>query len=77
MTRYLITDAWTLVSEWIEAPTIREALIRRENELRPDRPGRPLPPTSRASHYSEGDMIDVSLADVFCRGLRAAVIRED
>lgn len=78
--KYLITDAWTNESVWVEAASAREALIKRENELRAAgsgvRPTRPVHAKAKASHCSRGNIIDVSLADVRCAGLRKNVIAE-
>lgn len=78
--KFLITDAWTNESAWVETPSLREALIKRENELRAAgggiRPSRPVHAKAKASHYSQGNVIDVSLGDVRCVGLRENVISE-
>lgn len=79
MPKFLITDARTNEKEWVEAPSIRDALILRENELRAagggGRPSRPVHSGAKAGHYSRGDIIDVSIGDVRCCGLRQNVIR--
>lgn len=82
MTSYKITDTLTGETAWIEAPSLRAALIARENELRAEatsfpRAGKPaLPATARPSHYSEGVMVDASIADVSCVGRRENVVRD-
>jgi len=86
MTReFLIADTITGAREWTAASTVREALIKRENELRAlattktdwRRAGKPaLPAKSKASHHSQGDMLDVSVAYVSCIGWKQHVIRE-
>lgn len=68
---YLITDIRTLVSTWVSAPSVRVALIAHENGWRTVK----LPASSAASVYSEGDVIDASLGESSCRGLRANVTR--
>ncbi|MBX9830226.1 MAG: hypothetical protein K2Y27_35175 [Xanthobacteraceae bacterium] len=79
--RYLITDAWAGDSVFVQAPNVTAALISRENELRRSatsyrRAGKPLlPPTARASHCTLSDVIDVSFADVYCRGRRENVVQ--
>lgn len=72
---------------WVEADTIKAALIKRENELRTARAkgregGMPLlRENDKASHYTETSWdpqwskIDVSIAGVYCRGLAFNVIR--
>ena len=83
MNEYLITDRNTGTKKWVAGHTVTEALIKRENELRADpKEGQwrfsqtPLHESTPASHYSFGSQVDVSLADVFCRGLRIWVVRE-
>jgi hypothetical protein len=85
MREYLICDTVTGDLEWIAGASVRQALISRENELRLTatkendrrRAGKPaLPAKAKASHYSQGDVVDVSLADVSCVGQKQHVIRE-
>ena len=84
ITEFLICDAVTNEKTWVAATSLREALIKRENELRAAattktdwrRAGKPaLPAQAKASHYSQGDMINASLADVTCIGQRQWVMR--
>jgi len=84
-TEFLICDTVKNEKVWVAAQTVREALIKRENELRAAastktdrrRAGKPaLPAKAKASHYSQGDMLDVSLADVSCAGWKQAVVRQ-
>jgi hypothetical protein len=84
-TKFLICDAVKNEKVWVAATTVREALIKRENELRAAatiktdwrRTGKPaLPALTKVSHYSQGDMLDVSVADVSCIGQKQHVIRE-
>jgi hypothetical protein len=85
MREYLICDTVTGDLEWSAGASVRQALISRENELRltatkendPRRAGKPLLPyNAKASHYSQGHVVDVSLADVSCVGQKQHVIRE-
>ncbi len=69
--QFLITDIRTLAQTWVSAASVREALIIHENAWRK----RPLPPSTKASTYSQGEMIDASLGESACRGLRAHVVR--
>ena len=68
---YLVTDCTTLKETWIEAASAREALIKRENLWRLT----PLPMTSKASHYSSGVVLDISLGQSAIRGRRENVTR--
>jgi hypothetical protein len=86
MTReFLIRDTVTGDLKWTAALTVREALILRENELRATaikendwrRAGqKALPANSKASHFSQGDLMNVSLAYVSCIGQKQHIIRE-
>lgn len=82
MHEYLIRDSVTGETAWVAAPSLRDALIKRENELRAAakgvglRPGKPLlPAKTKVSHYSVGAIINVSVADVSCVGLVDSVVR--
>lgn len=88
MPEFLVKDRWaTGPGVWVEADTIKAALIKRENELRTAcakgrEGGMPLlRENDRASHYTETSwnprfsMIDVSIAGVSCRGLACNVTR--
>jgi hypothetical protein len=84
ITEFLICDAVTNEKTWVAATSLREALIKRENELRAAattktdwrRAGKPaLPAQTKASHYSQGDTVNASLADVTCIGQRQWVMR--
>lgn len=84
-TEFLICDTVKNEKVWVAAQTVCQALIKRENELRADatfktdwrRAGKPaLPAQAKASHYSQGDMLDVSLAGVTCIGWKQAVVRQ-
>ena len=72
MTEFLITDIRTLAQTWVAAATVREALVAHENAWRKQ----PLAANSKASVYSQGDMIDASMGESACRGLRSNVVRE-
>jgi hypothetical protein len=73
MTQFLVTDTRKLATrEWIEAPSAREALIAASNRWH----GTHLPASSKASHYSNGPIVDISMADVSIVGQRQSVIRE-
>ena len=81
---FLICDTVTNKKTWVAATTVGEALIKRENELRAAatpktdwrRAGKPaLPAQAKASHHSQGDMLDVSVADVTCIGWKQSVVR--
>ena len=83
-TEFLICDTVKNEKVWVAASTAREALIKRENELRAEatpktdwrRAGKPaLPAQAKASHHSQGDMLDVSVADVTCIGWKQSVVR--
>jgi len=85
MREFLICDTVTGDLKWTAGSSVRQALINRENELRLTatnasdwrRAGKPLlPHNAKASHYSQGDILDVSLADVTCIGWKQRVIRE-
>jgi hypothetical protein len=69
--QFLITDIRTLGATWVSAGTVREALIAHENTWRKQK----LPASTKVSSYSQGDMIDASLGESACRGLRAHVTR--
>lgn len=79
---YLIRDSATGNKTWVGANSLRQALIKRENELRAAsadqwRRGKPqMPATTKVSHYSSGNMVNVSLADVSCVGRTENVIRQ-
>lgn len=79
---YLIRDGATGDKAWVAAGSLREALIKRENELRAAaadqwRRGKPLlPAKAKVSQYSQGGLIDVSIADVSCVGHLQDVIRQ-
>ena len=80
---FLVTDALANNKTWTPGETPREACIRHENALRaaPDahwtRAGKPaLPMTAKASHYSEGGIVDVTVADSACVGGERWVRRE-
>ena len=84
ITEFLICDAMTNEKTWVAATSLREALIKRENELRAAattktdwrRAGKPaLPAQTKASHHSHGDTVNASLADVTCIGRRQWVMR--
>jgi hypothetical protein len=70
--KYLITDIRTNVSTWVEADTVRAALIAHENAWRTQK----LPASSKISDYSDGSAIDASLGESICRGWRENVARE-
>ena len=69
---FLITDIRTGTQSWVPGATVREALITHENAWRTQK----LPATAKASHYSQGAIVDVSLGESACRGRRENVIRE-
>ena len=68
---YLVTDCTTLNETWIEAASARDALVKHENLWRET----PLPETSKASHYSSGAVLDVSLGRSVIHGRRENVTR--
>lgn len=72
MTEYLITDIRTLVQTWTPGASPREALIAHENMTRNYK----LSASTKASNYSDGDQLDVSLGMSSIRGLRCNVVRE-
>jgi len=83
MTKFLVVDAITNDKVWVEAASAREACIKRENELRAaadahwTRAGKPaLPVGAKASQYSDGRSIDVTVADSYVRGLPENVVRQ-
>lgn len=85
MLEFLVCDAVTNQKTWVAATSVREALIKRENELRAAattktdwrRAGKPaLPAQAKASHHSQGDLINASLAYVTCIGQKQLVMRQ-
>lgn len=68
---YLVTDIRNLKTTWIAARSPREALIVHENRWRKG----PLSESSKASDYSDGAVIDVSLGESSIRGRRENVVR--
>jgi hypothetical protein len=69
--QYLITDIRTLAQTWVTAESVRCALIKHENNWRRVK----LPDNTKASVYANGDLIDVSLGESACRGVRADIVR--
>jgi hypothetical protein len=69
---YLITDIRTNGSTWIEASTVRQALISHENAWRTVK----LPESTKISDYGQGAVIDASLGESICHGRRENVVRE-
>ena len=75
MTSYLVTNIINNVSTWIPAISAHVALIIHENRLRAGRGLLPLSIQSKASHYSAGDVLDISIGNSAVRGLRCNVER--
>ena len=69
--QFLITDIRTLAQTWIAANSVHAALIAHENAWRKQ----PLPMTSKISDYSQGNLIDASIGESACRGLRVHVVK--
>lgn len=68
---YLVTDIRDLKTTWISADSPSEALIAHENNWRKT----PLAVSAKASDYSLGAVIDVSLGESAIRGRRENVTR--
>ena len=68
---YLVTDIRTLVETWVAAASLREALIAHENAGRAQK----LPASTKASSYSTGAIIDMSIGESVIRGRRENVTR--
>ena len=75
MTSYLVTNTTNNVTTWIPAISAHAALIIHENRLRAGRGLLPLSIQSKASHYSAGQVVDVSIGNSAVRGLRCNVER--
>ena len=84
MMEFLITDMLTTTRAWVQACCPRQALIKRENELRADpKEGKwrfsqtPLPESTPADVWMDtADMMDMGVADVRLRGPQREVVRE-
>ncbi len=70
--QHLITDIRTHTQTWVSAGSVRQALTAHENAWRTQK----LPPSTKVSSFSQGNVIDESLGESACRGLRANVTRE-
>ena len=71
MTQFLITNARTNESTWIEAPSKKAALFLHEQARRKAAGEAALPKTAKASH----DHLRMSLGDSHCTGLPENVER--
>ncbi len=75
MTEFYVTNARTGNSEWIAGATPADACRAAENARRELTGEQKIPATARASYYSEGSIIDVSIGDSYIKGRTGNVRR--